>query len=200
MNKIQIFATAVAIFVCTSSYAQFSNTGSGSSLYSAQSSRNSYSTAGGAARGYRGFVEVGYTIGVGDHEIDRMAVSTSHGYQFNPHLFVGGGISYNYFKHPEAWSLPIFANVRGILLDHKISPYADLKVGYSVSGDIKGFYMNPSIGCRFSFSDRFALLSSVGYEMQYAEIYTFYWSYYSYSANKGQENLGGVTFKIGFEF
>ena len=35
---------------------------------------------------YRGFIDAGYSIGVGDYEFGRFEVNTSHGYQFNPYL------------------------------------------------------------------------------------------------------------------
>lgn len=34
-------------------------------------------------KGYRGFAELGYGIGVGDYEFGRFSIETSHGYQFN---------------------------------------------------------------------------------------------------------------------
>ena len=32
---------------------------------------------------YRGYVDAGYSIGIGDYEFGRFEVNTSHGYQFN---------------------------------------------------------------------------------------------------------------------
>ena len=34
--------------------------------------------------GYRGFVDTGYSVGIGDYDFGRFEVNTSHGYQINP--------------------------------------------------------------------------------------------------------------------
>lgn len=33
---------------------------------------------------YKGYVDAGYSIGIGDYEFGRVEINTSHGYQFNP--------------------------------------------------------------------------------------------------------------------
>ena len=40
----------------------------------------------GPQKGYRGFVDLGYTIGTGDFGLDRVEFSTSHGYQIRFYL------------------------------------------------------------------------------------------------------------------
>ena len=49
----------------------------------------------GLSKGYRGLVDIGYTIGVGDFDNGRFEITTSHGYQFNSWLFIGGGMGIN---------------------------------------------------------------------------------------------------------
>jgi small nuclear ribonucleoprotein (snRNP)-like protein len=51
-----------------------------------------------AISGYRGFFDAGYTMKMGDFSSSRMEVSTSHGYQINPSLFVGLGFGANIYS------------------------------------------------------------------------------------------------------
>ncbi len=130
--------------------------------------------------GYRGYIDLGYTLGTGIFALDRIELTTSHGYQLIPYLFVGAGAGLSYYSDLESFALPIFANVRAYILDNSISPYVDLKIGYSVL-DLKGFYMNPSIGCKV-----YAFNVSAGYALQ--------------KQKEWDINRGGISLKIGFEF
>lgn len=152
---------------------------------------NTYSIA----KGYKGFVDLGYAIGVGDWGLDRVEISTAHGYQFNPYLFVGAGFGVNYYTDAELCNIPVFANLRANLLNAKITPFVDVKIGYSVV-DIEGFYFAPSIGCRFGLTRRMAINLGVGYAMQKAEIFYTSGNYYYYD----MINSGAIDFKVGFEF
>lgn len=37
--------------------------------------------------GYKGHVEAGYSVGIGDYDFGRFEVNTTHGYQVNPYIF-----------------------------------------------------------------------------------------------------------------
>ncbi len=137
----------------------------------------------GAKKGYKGFAEVGYTIGTGDFGEDRIELNTSHGYQFNPYLYVGGGIGINYYNDIEWYGMPIFANIRTNILDNKIAPFVDLKIGYT-GLDIIGFYLATSAGCRIGLGKKTAVNVGLGYTYQKAEGVT----------------CGGFALKAGFEF
>lgn len=154
-------------------------------------SYNSYNIA----KGYKGFVDLGYAIGVGDWGLDRVEFTTAHGYQFNPYLFAGVGFGVNYYTDADLCNIPIFANVRANLLNAKITPFVDVKIGYSVV-DIEGFYFAPSVGCRFALTPRMAINLGVGYTMQKADIYYTYGDYYY----NDMINSGAIDFKVGFEF
>lgn len=139
--------------------------------------------------GYKGFIDLGYTIGVGDFGIDRLELSTSHGCQFNPYLYVGAGVAANYYFDAEVIGMPIFAHVRGNILNNSISPYVDFRIGYSPLEDVQGLYMAPSIGCKIK-----SFNVSLGYVMQKAKYYDYYYD------DEGSENCGGFSLKVGFEF
>lgn len=146
----------------------------------------------GMQRGYRGFVDIGYTFATGDYGANRVDFSTSHGYQFNPYFFAGLGIGISYFHEDELTEIPIFVDLRSDILNNWISPYVDFKIGYTVY-DNKGFYMFPSVGCHFIL-DKIGFNVGIGYTMQKLEIY-YYRNYWS-----DRRNCGGFSLKLGIDF
>lgn len=160
------------------------------SLFCAQTSSAITFDEDGVSPGYRGFADFGYTLGVGDFgkNVDRVNLMTSHGYQIVPQFFAGVGVGVNYFYDQESFGLPIFAHFRSDILNNDITPFVDLKAGYSLL-DVKGFYLNPSVGCRFSVTDNIALNLSIGYTMQKADFIYF-----------GKQNCGGIDFRFGIDF
>lgn len=143
--------------------------------------------------GYKGFADVAYSINAGNVDgASRIEVSTTHGYQIIPHLFVGAGVAYNYFHEVQSSALPVFADVRGTLPIGKFSPFVDARIGYSVLG-YTGLYFNPSIGCRLGVTDSFGFNLSVGYSMQDVEV-----DYYR--GGSGKESAGAVTIRLGIDF
>lgn len=145
----------------------------------------------GIPQGYRGFADFSYTLGVGDwgKKHDRVGIMTSHGCQIAPQFFAGLGVGFNYYFNgdDDVYSLPVFAHFRSDILNNEITPYVDLRVGYSFL-DVKGFYINPAVGCRFELSDDIGLNVGIGYTMQQADfIY-------------GKQNCGGLDFRFGIDF
>ena len=154
----------------------------------------------GIPEGYRGFADFSYTLGVGDwgKSHDRIGIMTSHGYQIAPQFFAGLGVGFNYYfdGNDELCSLPLFAHFRSDLINNEITPYVDLRVGYSLI-DVKGVYINPSVGCRFELSDNIGLNVGIGYTMQQSEfsIIDFDFDYY-----RVKKNCGGIDFRVGIDF
>lgn len=116
-------------------------------------------------RGYKGMVNAGWILLSEDVSFEALTI---HGYQFNPHLFVGAGAGINYYSSgsDDAGYIPIFADVRGYLLKGKIKPYAEAKIGgqftYNDNGT-SGIYFAPEIGCAFFTSKRFAIDIAIEY-------------------------------------
>ena len=154
----------------------------------------------GIQQGYRGFADFSYTLGVGDwgKDHDRIGIMTSHGYQIAPQFFAGVGAGFNYYfnGHDELCSLPVFAHFRSDILNNEITPYIDLRVGYSLI-DVKGVYINPSIGCRFELTDDIGLNVCIGYTMQQSE---FVLIDYNYDYLVKKKNCGGIDFRFGIDF
>jgi len=156
-----------------------------------ESSRSGYerfSNASRSLKGYKGFIETGYTFDISDYGADRFELSTTHGYQFNNYLFVGGGVGVNYYTDADLASYPIFASFRANFTNKKITPFADIKSGYVV-GDVEGAFATVGIGVRFGLARKMALNLKLEYAYQ-----EFDYDYY------GSESTSGVGIKLGFEF
>ena len=145
----------------------------------------------GIPQGYRGFADFSYTLGVGKwgNHHNRIGIMTSHGYQIAPQFFAGVGVGFNYFYegYGDVFGLPIFAHLRSDILENEITPFIDLRVGYSLI-DVEGAYINPSVGCRFELTDNIGLNVGIGYTMQQLD----------YGTEK--KNCGGIDFRVGIDF
>lgn len=165
---------------------------------------------------YRGYVDAGYSVGIGDYDLGRFEINTSHGYQFNPYLFIGAGTGLHFMSSYETKGMeipldvrdskvdiPIFANVRCNFLKKKVSPFVDVKGGtYVTNGG--SLYVNASAGCRISINEKQAVSISVGYAAEKLQFETFsrFTSYTSldYTRNSNLLDTEAVTLKLGFEF
>lgn len=132
-------------------------------------------------RGYRGFVEseslfvpnLGFLVGGGGESDFWTGFSTTHGYQINPHLFVGAGMSclwvFNDIDYhtdtPKIKYLPLFADVRTDLRFDRFTPFADLRMGYNLlrHGAFSGAL---TLGYRFDWGRRVALNLALGVNLR----------------------------------
>lgn len=162
-----ITAAALALSTCGNAFAQEQPTGSKL-----------------LTRGYRGFVD-GSLI-CGNLETDgldfsrtNIGIMTAHGFQFNPHIFLGGGFGFRFYAGGDDiyWPgsdvtvdafnafMPIFAAFRYDILDKKVSPFLECRLGGYASlcaGEycsLGGLYMNMNFGARIK-----RLNISCGYE------------------------------------
>lgn len=168
-------------------------------------------------KGYRGFAELGYGIGVGDYEFGRFSIETSHGYQFNHYFFLGAGMGFQFSskyetpgmeyaldKRDSKVDIPIFANVHLNFLKKKLSPFIDLKGGAYVNNG-GGAYVNASAGLRIATTARQAVNISVGYAFQQLEFETFGrftnpGHNMNYTRDARRLDAEAVTIKVGYEF
>lgn len=146
-------------------------------------------------KGYKGFVDVGYIADLSDYNADKVEVSTSHGYQFNNYFYVGGGVAVDFYTDADLIAAPIFVDFRANFINKRITPFADIKTGYSV-GDVEGVYVATGIGVRFSLKGKKALNLKLEYNYQQYDYY-----YRGYYMNFDDTlDLEGLGFKVGFEF
>ena len=165
---------------------------------------------------YRGFIDAGYSIGVGDYEFGRFEVNTSHGYQFNPYFFLGAGAGLHFMSSYETKDMdipldvrdsqvdiPVFANIRCNFSKKKVSPFVDVKGGTYVTNN-GGLYVNASAGCRFAINEKQAVSFAVGYASEKLEFETFdrFTSNTSMNYTRSPRKLDteAITLKLGFEF
>ena len=165
---------------------------------------------------YRGYIDAGYSIGVGDYEFGRFEVNTSQGYQFNPYIFLGVGAGLHFMSSYETKGMdipldvrdsqvdiPVFANIRCNFSKKKVSPFVDVKGGTYVTNN-GGLYVNASAGCRFAINEKQAVSLAVGYASEKLEFETFdrFTSNTSMNYTRSPRKLDteAITLKLGFEF
>lgn len=125
---------------------------------------------------YKGIVELGYQIGVGEIGLNRLKLNIINGVQINPFFSLGFGTGLRYYldsqfkSNPKTLLIPVFADFRAQAMNNKVSPFLAIAVGYSfnASNDFEGvgLLLNPSIGVSFKVSDKSAMNISIGYEIQ----------------------------------
>ncbi|MCQ2606775.1 MAG: hypothetical protein MJ204_09615 [Bacteroidales bacterium] len=108
--------------------------------------------------GYQGFVEQENRFHFWGAEDNSVAVSTTHGFYFNGHTFVGIGLgvtgSGNYGL------VPFYTSVKHVFLnDRTISPSLNARLGSYIGADM-GSYGDLAFGVRFASKKDFALTIS----------------------------------------
>jgi len=163
-------------------------------------------------RGYRGFLE--WSNHVGDREyfgLEKKSTfftggSTSHGFQFNENLFVGGGLSIEKQTddYSNNWIIPIFAEVRTDQKFGIFTPFADLRLGFSAT-DGGGLFVSPSIGYRFNWGRKMGINVGIGLTVKgsRSELYESNWEgdtyYFKYIGYTDHYNAM-FNFRIGIDF
>lgn len=137
--------------------------------------------------GYRGFIDGTFLVGndnvYRNFNVKGGGFSTGHGYQFSPYIFLGGGFAFYYYdfvNYDSGKSVPFYADFRVNMMDKNISPFFDLRIGYSPSNSMQGVFFSPTLGVRFGITENFALNFSLAYTMQGYETYERYRYYSSY--------------------
>lgn len=132
-------------------------------------------------RGYRGFVDsenfifpdLGFLAGGGGDSDFWTGFSTVHGYQLNPQLFVGGGMSFVWMLNDQddredkgrLMYMPLFADVRTDLRFGRFTPFADLRMGCNLlrHGAFSGAL---TVGYRFNWGRRVAINLALGVNLR----------------------------------
>ena len=153
------------------------------------------------SRGYMGFVEYGNAINTDDDNLLSTIVSTVHGYQFNPHLFLGGGFSFSHSTYStqdiiyniKKNSIAVLADLRINILSRSITPYVNLRGGYSFVG-LKSPYADPAVGVDFGITPHFGINVALGYR------YRFYRYTDDQSADRRRWNMHDIYLTVGLHF
>ena len=168
-------------------------------------------------QGYKGFVDAGYRLNTNEYEANAFEISSSHGYQINPHFFVGGGVAMYFTNEMRTETsdgilfegrdskvdIPVFANVKINFLKGTISPYIDGRAGTYINNN-GGLYYSLALGVRFSTNGTQAINLSIGGSSSNLEVNKFdhFLNKYdlSYSTKPYNTTWYGYEFKIGYEF
>ncbi len=87
--------------------------------------------------------------------------STTHGRQFNPHLFVGGGMDLEYNPSFGRTIFALYAAGRTDWQFGRYTPYGDVRLGLSTSGG-GGVYFSPTVGYRFNWGRKASINVGLG--------------------------------------
>lgn len=121
-------------------------------------------------KGYRGFVDANVDLsfhqgGFGDNTTTvYYGLSTSHGYQFNNHYFLGAGMMFERHhpvSHNSGLEFPIYLHAR---TDWKLGSfpiYADVRIGGVILGEYR-FYLSPVVGYRLNIGRKSNLNIGIG--------------------------------------
>ena len=165
---------------------------------------------------YRGFIDAGYDVGIGDYEFGRFVINTTHGYQFNPYIFLGAGTGFHFMSEYKTKDLdialdtreskvdiPVFANAHVNFTKRKVAPFVDGKAGTFVTNN-GGMFWNISAGCRIATNEKQAVNISIGYAAEKLEFESFdrFNSSHdmSYTRKARVLNAECVTLRVGYEF
>ena len=173
-------------------------------------------------KGYHGMVDVGYCYYLTQIDPATIELTTSHGYQFNPYIYLGAGIGFDftgetkwgevsgkpYNKRAAKVDIPLFFNARANFTKTKFSPFADARIGSYINND-GNIYANLALGGRYALNEKIGLSISVGYEIRKVTIeqlnmnignkYNGYKSEYYYK-DRPDQNVDGFVFKLGVDF
>ena len=151
-------------------------------------------------KGYRAFFEYGSWVNLDDTKVSSTSFITSHGYAFSNLLFIGAGMGIDristekesFIITQNGINMPLFINLRCNILRRRISPFVDIKGGYTVLG-IKGNYGTISSGVDFNITPRIGIYLSLGYYLMQIKDE-------SYRPSKDKEYTSNAVFKLGIHF
>ena len=157
--------------------------------------------AGGVKAGYAGFVDASILATMTGESA--VSVSKTHGYCFNPFVFVGAGLACDVYR--DALFTPVYAAARFTLRDSWLAPYVGVRVGFSPgkkdgSSWAMGAYCSPSLGLRLALKSCHAVNVGIAYVLQSQST--------DYSYDDGYKRYFGTTvdvhhsiaLRVGFEF
>lgn len=157
------------------------------------------------SKGYRGMFETGHGFGTGRCTYV-YKFSTTHGYQFNPNLYLGafvsaGSAEFEYYSHGRRWgsafNFRLGADMRTYIPKRRVSPFIGLQLGYDLCTR-NNFYMAEHLGVYYPASNFVYLSGQIGLRVAIKNNWGL-----NFAIQVGSEdyfNAGEVIFKLGVEF
>lgn len=152
--------------------------------------------------GYQGFLEQGNTYAFGSNGINTTGFSTTHGFYFNGHTFVGVGLAMTWGD--DFFCMPIYTSVKYIFNNTRtMSPFIQLRLGSNI-GDEIGTYTDMAIGLRFASRRDFAvniMLAGTYIEPVTDDVTTYNYNNNSYTTTTiDKKKTTGIGFRVGIEW
>ena len=140
---------------------------------------------------FRGFIDLGYSLGLGEPRNDYWLVETSFGYAFTPKTYLGAGVGVHNFNavensYPLFWNqtqgyegkrndpawrypfIPFYVEGRySVMNESKHTPFVSMKVGATFINH-NGFFASPTIGYHFASNEFFSFNVGLAYQLQTA--------------------------------
>lgn len=170
-------------------------------------------------KGYTGLVKLGIMNDMNPNDLGFVdffpTLQTLHGYRFNPHFALLGGIELSAYE--SFGVLPVLVSAKGNLKKTGTTPFVSVELGYGLelvndSNEYTNFLYNPprktlggitfgsEVGLEFPIRRKTAITMSIGYRAQK-------WGYNEYSAGinrlptlKFRENVQNLHMRIGISF
>ncbi|MBQ3616861.1 MAG: hypothetical protein IJQ89_12035 [Bacteroidales bacterium] len=157
--------------------------------------------------GYQGFLEMNSGFQVANGGNYTTGVSTTHGFYFNGHTYVGVGMGLDFCDIEGNSSsdliVPFFANVNYLFLNDKnISPVVKMSLG-SYVGSYHGTYGDLGFGVRFGSRRDFAvtvMVTGTFYSNLKEEQYHYDDVSGVYSTIENYKNISTVSLRFGIEW
>ena len=153
-------------------------------------------SAQGIQKGYHGFADVGYCHYISQTDPSTFEVTTSHGYQFNPYIFLGAGVGFDFTGKAE------WGDVSGMPYKKRDSK-VDIPIFFNARANItktsKNYEVDKNKGVSVSFGYELRKVTVQELRLVPGSKYNGYSSEYYYKDRTG-ENVDGFVFKVGFDF
>ncbi len=126
-------------------------------------------------------VDVSYSQGIGEYGDGGISANYLHEKFSNDRFSIGAGIGYSYHEKYKFSAIPIYVSTHYFFLDHKFSPFVNLRAGifsllnkknvgtyekYSLSKEKQGFslFVSPSVGVKMHITPNIAIMASLSNE------------------------------------
>ena len=167
-------------------------------------------------------VEAGGMVGVQKFKMGGGSIGVIGGHTFNEHLFVGGGMTVNYYQIDsfDALSVPLFGRIKYTLFKWKITPFISADIGFdpffiyacydtdyeygpqygdnSVNEIRGGLYIHPEVGVSYRLHKRKSINFALGCKKQRGTFRRYEWDPEGDLYPKTWDALYALTFRVGF--
>lgn len=160
-------------------------------------------------RGYRGFIDWSNDLrseeGYQRTYYLYSGISTSHGYQINPLVYVGAGLQFEHCSTSGGNFVTPYIHGRTDLQFGKFTPFGEVRLGYNLTYG-GGLYFSPNIGYRFNWGRKMGInaglgVTLLGFSYDVYDVATTpegYANYYKVGSRRDFDPY--FSFSIGFDF